>query len=1333
MIKCRSRWFRADDSRDGRVPDTQSHAPARTAAFGWEAGALFIVATRTQYALLDVPVLLQPDRARLDFLAFEHQRREGITGPHDEADTGRTVDQHPHAWRPAPRRRGTRRARRPPAPGQALQRSQPSRLSRVTASMARPPRRARSGKDPRACWETPIHRALAYDDIEIYNSPREERLVPEAGGPATQAGIFYQNSVAAMALSELLNLDPRIPRERATEVRLEAPEDVDDIVVRFADDHCEFQDVKLRIRVGDRAWPGIWRDLIAQYRAATFGSHDQLILVVEKRTNDSEAVAALCERAASSIDEQELRGRLARPPLAALDSIVSILGSSTAAYELLRRTSVRHLPLAEIERELGRRRLAGGQSPPPTLLPILRDIAGGQARRRGLFQPAPLRRSLRAEHGLLLGEPPEWGLESYRATIKRLSIIEVPGMGVSGPAEELFVWPRTREYDRTRPAGFEDEDPALVDWDAGFDLDLKAFPNDRLDRVVVVAGPGYGKSALLTSIAGKLAEGPLVPVSIPLASLASADSSIISFLATSISQELDLTADWRQLAEQGLLILLLDGLDEVPSGRRPMLTQRITAFSARYPRAPWMLTVRDPAVATGLPEATVVELLPLNDGDIERFAEAMKNYLGDADGWRIVSRLKLYPELDRLARIPLFLMMLLATSDLKDHKAATRSDLIESYLKTLFSPAHHKPLEDQADRSESLRTIAETLAFERLERQEIGATEREVREVISRVSTSHTEEYMLLEQLKANGILKQQSSIRLQFPYPIVQEYLAACHLISCYSNSLEQRIEDAMQRPWAQVIQFALELHTDPEPIIRKMLSQPDDAFCTGLRLVGRCIANGATVSTALREVVGNRLVEYWVHAPSRSRERVGRLLADGYAEPPSDVLTAALHHRWLIQDGAGDIISKLNDIDLTLSVIDSIIENDHSGLMIYRSLWPAFRNAGDTTLRSVIDKMDPDKLDEDKIISISDLFLNFSPEAVSRELVLSVARDRRLPDQTRMRAYELAAPPLAEEGIALALKSFRHDDWDRHYEAANLVKVHANPSYFLREILLDASIPVERRRNLAADVAVILTDETTRRVFSQACVADSSLEEGIRLTLYLVEARFGDRVAFGRLVDRISQIPIKYAAATIALFGHYPERTLAEHAATVARSREMVAKEVLQMANSVSTGMLYVFEMDFGFGGRLLPASPHPGIGAWTELLEDWGSRDDLVPLGRLAVMTVATELGSERARANLEAEVFEIDHMDASEWTEEDEAGHALSRALREIRRRKPLLSKALIEKIVASGRFNIAKNGIDALQARADDDALDRLILLHNERSDWFLRDTIANAMELMAAK
>ena len=488
--------------------------------------------------------------------------------------------------------------------------------------------------------------------------------MPEAGGTATQAGIFYQNSVAALALADLLDLDQRIARERVVEVRLEAPEAVDDIVIRFADQHRKFQSVKLGIQKADRAWTGTWLNLDAQRRSASFRDGDEFVLVVEKTSDDSRKVAELCERAASSIDVEELRGRLTGRQTVLFDSITSILHSDTAAFELTRRTSVQHLPLAEIDGELARRRLAGGQSPPPELLPILRDIAGGEARRRGLFQQAPLRRRLKLEHDLSLGEPPEWGLESYRRMVKRLARIEVPGMGITRSAEELFVWPRVREHDRTRPTSFEDEDPGYLKRGEEVSLDLRAFPNDRLDRIVVVAGPGYGKSALLTALSGVLAEGPLVPVSIPLASMASADGSVMSYLTNNINRELDLSADWQRLAEEGLLVLLLDGLDEVPSAARPMLMQRIARFSARYPLANWMLTVRDAAVLTGLAGATVVELLPLDDNDVERFAETMKSYLGELDGWEFVRNLKLYPDLDRLARIPLFLMMLLANSGL---------------------------------------------------------------------------------------------------------------------------------------------------------------------------------------------------------------------------------------------------------------------------------------------------------------------------------------------------------------------------------------------------------------------------------------------------------------------------------------------------------------------------------------------------------------------------------------------------------------------------------------------------------------------------------------------
>lgn len=1157
--------------------------------------------------------------------------------------------------------------------------------------------------------------------------------MPESGGPATQAGIYYQNTVAALALADLLDLDQRIARERVQEVQVEAPESVDDIVLRFADGHHDYQSVKLTLRVGSEAWQGLWQNLSAQRGTGGFGATDQLTIVVNERNAASDAVAGLCERAASYVDSAGFALRLGETHQAALASIGTIVGGTTAAFELLRRTRLLHLPQDAIVTELSRRRFAGQMGAPPNLLPILRDLVGGAARRRGLFRPAPLRRTLKLEHGILLGEPPEWGLAVYRTATRQLARLDVPGTAVSGSAEEMFVWPRARSFDSSRPSDFESENADLLAENEDTGIDLRAFPADQFDRVVVVAGPGYGKSALLTALAGQLADGPFVPVVVPLASLAAANSSVIQFLSSTMSQELELTADWERLAEQGLLVLLFDGLDEVPTTSRPALMQRLSNFSVRYPHAPWMLTVRDAAVLSGMPQANVVELLALNDADIERFAFTMHSHLGGLTPWEVVLRLRLYPDLDRLARIPLFLVMLLATTNLDDPKPLTRADLIEAYLSTLFSPERRKATGASDDRGVALRAIAETLAFERLERQEIGATEREVREVINRFASGPAEAEALMERLRTNGILKPQSAVRLQFPYPIVQEYLAARHLIESYPESLNQRIEDAIQRPWAQVIQFALELHPDPQTVIEAMLARRDDAFATGLRLVGRCVANGARVSDELRLRIGERLVDYWVSAPSESRERVGRVLADGFADLSSTKLEQALHHRSLIEHGAGDILTRRGDQSLTLSVLRVLLDSDRAGSHIYHTFKYALRAAGDAALRVVIAAMDPNERDAKSIIGAAGMFWNFTPQSISRALPLGVARDARLPRQARLRAYKLVGAPVEEAGVALAIEAFEDGDWDRNYAAADLIDIHADPPVFLESLLRKFSIPVERRRDLAASIGRHIVDPFARRDLARKLISDASVDDEVRIVLRLMEARYGDRETYEALIDDFPSLPIEHVATTIALLGHYPDRELAGRAAALTRQRAIEPEAVVRLSASLTTGLKYVFEMDWGFGGLLKAAPPHPGISAWIALAVDWSERPDLGARDRLEVRTAGAGLGGGPAEVALEQDLLAITDFDAPIWCNDDELGHTISSALHQICHRLPVLPDDFIERVLKSTRYNIASLGVRALSDRGDERSLRRLIDLHGARSDWSVRDLAANKIELLAAR
>ena len=1155
----------------------------------------------------------------------------------------------------------------------------------------------------------------------------------EAGGASTQAGIFYQNSVAALALADLLELEPVLPHERVVEVRLEAPTDVDDVVVTYADGHREFQNIKTDVTSGSSAWCRLWVSLTDQFGAQNFGVEDQLIVVLSEMTPLARTLRDLCERASTALDETEWLSRLKSDHRTLLNSIESNVGSSKDVLELLRRTTVTVKSEDQIQDNFNRRRLGGKFSLPATMLTTLRDIAGGGARKRAVHTAAPLRRRLMREYGIELMEPAEWGLPAYRAAIARLARIQIPGTQVSGSAEELFVWPRVRLYERNRPSGFEDEHfSGQSDEDANI-LDMQAFPSEHLDRCIVVAGPGHGKSVLLVSIAGRLARGPMVPVLIPLASMAASGVGITEFLVQQINREFEVKPDWQRLAEQGLLILLFDGLDEVPVGVRPTLLHRINTFSARYPAAPWMLTVRDPSVLVGSIQASIVELLPLNDDDVLRFIETMKRRLSTVDVYHFTRRLNQYPDLRQLARIPLFLSILLATiDDLRADLPATRSDVIEAYLKTLFSPQAHKQVALPNDQSIPLRKIAEGLAFERLERQEVGASEREVRDVIARNVENTAEVASLFELLLANGIMRQQSGIRMQFPFPIVQEYLAACHLVRNFPESLADRIEDAIQRPWAQVIQFAIEQHPDPTPIVRAMLERADDAFCTGLRLVGCCVANGAKVDDLVCQEVGDRLVRFWIGAASNARERVGRIIVDEFSKPMSAALRSAVHHRWLMYDGAGEIISNARDRMLTMSVLRGLMQNELNRFPFYHRLAPAISEAGDEAFAAILERLrqcDPGTEEYEGIVNLP---ANFEQGSVSRAVALEAATDATLPKELRLLAFYIAGAPLGEAGLATVYEVLAEEDSPGTWTAIRTLASHPERSAEFFGFLRDEEISLERRCKVAECFTNVFPEESARLKFIQEVLIASDLAPEIVDIVRVFAARYGDKEIFQALVERILELPINIAISSISLFGHFPDRALAERAADLARMRAIAAADVVNFAQAATTGMLYILEMDVGFGGGLSYTMPHTGTRRWMEVVEEWSDRGDLSIVQRLDLLTCGSRLGSARSRSQLQSEVLSLTNLDATVF-DEDDYGNVISSAIREACRRGPLLPLVLAERFARSKRPNVPQVGVAAIEAHSTREALLLLVQFHGEIADWFLRSTLEGAIESLAAR
>lgn len=1155
----------------------------------------------------------------------------------------------------------------------------------------------------------------------------------EAGGPSTQEGIFYQNSVAALYLADLLDLLPRMARERVIDVRVEAPNHVDDLVVHYADGHYEYFNVKSSLPSQGRAWQNLWRSLCEQRSSPDFrDASDKIRIVLGAQTKRSKELSEICLRARSSMNQLEFCDRLTSSQGRLLNVIQAELGADEDWLELLRQLTVRHLTLEEIKNEFDRRRLGGKFALPPAILSALRDLSGDGARLRGFFVAPTLRQRLQDEFNISILEPDDWGLPKYREVMERLAVIEIPGTNLSRPAEELFVWPRVKAYDENIRPDFDDEAYTLCSEDIESSIDLSLFPSIDLRRAIVVAGPGHGKSALLTALAGRLARSPYVPVFIPLALMGESGETVIEFLSSYISRELQLNADWMRLAEQGLLVLLLDGLDEVPSALRAPLLRKLSVFSVRYTNVPWMLTVRDPAVIKGANEAPIVELLPLNDDDIARFVDVLRGHLDLEDGWQYCNKLKLYPDIDRLARIPLFLSMLLATMDLDSARTFTRSDLIEAYLKTLFSPSEHKAVSDPTDRSIALRKTSETLAFMCLEEQQIGASEKEVKTAISSHVSNPDEKHAVFDQLRAHGILRQQSKLRFQFPYPIVQEYLAACHIVTELPDTLLERVEDAVQRPWAQVIQFALEQHSDANTIIEAMLNRTDDAFCTTLRLVGRCVANGACVENRTFENIRDRLIEYWTQAPTQSRERVGRLIYDGFSDEITPKLEDALCHRWLLSSGGGDIITKARDNALTLRVFASLLEHDNGTLRYYHDLRPALIASGDQALQMLVDYLNSTDLDARETDAVSSLLWNFKSGKYNRDLVLSIADNDAFPDQTRMRAYALLGAPLEESAFPLIERALYVVDWDSGYEALDLLSLVPDRENFLISILLNPEICDRRKLDVVESFPKILPDRERRQALFNRYLLEPDVDLDIANMLRIFEARFGDKASYDELIEMIPDADMECVSATISLFGHYKNKDAAERAAGLVQMRQLSPTEVAACSGDVVSGMTTIFEMDSYRSGVLSSTKPHPGISVWSDIVEGWVDRNDLSDLQRLEVASAGSSLGSERCSYQLESILNAITDFDDEKWDTDDGGGHKVSNALHRLERVKPVIPLPMAELLIRSKKFNIAIHGVRAFKSHGSREALQRLIFAHSSSEDWFRRDTIENAIEQLSA-
>lgn len=1146
----------------------------------------------------------------------------------------------------------------------------------------------------------------------------------EAGGPVTQAGIRYQDQVAALYLGRMIDPRERPRRDQPVAVRIEAPQDVDDFVVRFADGARRFFQVKLSLNANGPAWEALWPSFRRQLDT-DFAFEDRLELVLGEPSQLAHNLTAITQRHEGS-DFSEWQERLTERQRGLVSSIQALLGDDIQeVWRVVTSLTISIWPCDGLERDFVPLWMPPSTVPSLRIFQALSNMAWDGATVRACFDGPTLYDRLRTEAGIEIHDPLSWGSAQYRQAIAALSAIEVPGTGFRQPAETTYLWPKCLRYDRDRLPDFDDDLPGWQALNVGATVELRDFPCLDLGAVVVVAGPGFGKTTLIHAIARKAALAGLLPAIVPITKLSESGLSIAEYLSEQLNNEFDVQIDWRTAANVGTLVLLLDGLDEVSSDRRTLMLERLKVYRASHPGVRWLMTVRDAAVLAPPEDATVVELAPLQNEDIPQYVDFYRpGEPGIAQN--LLDRMSARSELAHLVRIPIFLALMLVMR--QENANLRRSDLLDIYLETLFHPAAFKATQADTVDTSALRRIAERAAFDALETDTIGVScrllERCVKDIASDLRTDE-----VCEALVKRGVLRRVNPARLTFPFPIIQEYLASAELLEHHSDQLAQRLAMIVRRPWAQAIQFALERHRNPGPLIDEVLRREDDVFHTGLRLLGRCLANGMPASNAQWQVMGDRFAGIWGKASWRTNRLIDSIIVDAFSQPLHPAVRARLGERYLIHSGAGMIVARLRDTNLSLEVLGELLDGDIELMLNLGDMQSEIDRLGTTAFNRYIARcrISPGKSEDEH--AISSLVGHMKNGCVDSEVAFAAASDETLPIEVRLTAWSQSMRELdaaTEELIVQAMTA------DGFHPMASAAQALSSPQVDIRSIvrlLCSSQVPSEHTLKVVEYLIGDWEKFGCIGKLNELLAADGLSEEMQNLvSLYAVNA--GYLSVFDSVLDRIPDMRAEMVGATVALFGHILERPRVQRAVSAIASREWSASDRISIAGSLTIGLTYRMKMTGMRSGVLEPIPPHPGRTIPFSLLEEWMARDDYEPLDHLRLTLDAMQLGVPGAANNFRP-LFDAA---ITGLADDDYVGGSLvGRALEFLYANGMSPPLEELERLALSATYNLASSVVGVIAKGGTEIEAETLRRLYENVTSEMLRNVILGVLEPLAGR
>ncbi|GGC50364.1 hypothetical protein GCM10011386_48200 [Parapedobacter defluvii] len=207
------------------------------------------------------------------------------------------------------------------------------------------------------------------------------------------------------------------------------------------------------------------------------------------------------------------------------------------------------------------------------------------------------------------------------------------------------------------------------------------------NRIVILGQPGNGKTTILKKIVLDIAANKgvkAIPVYIPLRNSSLQNMSVFEFICKQFKNygidNAELVGS--RLLEQGKLIILLDGIDEIVVDDRQRILEEINSITIEYPKNIFISTSRISSYNGELIKYKEVEICEFQSDDVIRYVNNW--FSDDTKRLGLLVKIRTYPQIAEIANNPLLLSLICIVYDFDLEISSRRTTLYKRCIECLM-------------------------------------------------------------------------------------------------------------------------------------------------------------------------------------------------------------------------------------------------------------------------------------------------------------------------------------------------------------------------------------------------------------------------------------------------------------------------------------------------------------------------------------------------------------------------------------------------------------------------------------------------------------------------